>query len=198
MTQRTIYLVRHGRTALNAAGVLRGRLDPPLDEQGEREVQHLAERFRPIAIDHVVCSPLLRTRQTALSLALPHALRITVDPALTDRDYGRWAGMPRAEAERQYGSLDAAPGVESQSALSSRVLAAFEHLLEQFNSGILVIAGHDATNRALLYNLIPGRWRHSDEIPQPTACWSRLEQREDGWHAPIVAASPDTDPRQPR
>jgi probable phosphoglycerate mutase len=194
MAKRIIYLVRHGRTALNAAGVLRGRLDPPLDAQGEREVQCLAERFRHVAIDHVVCSPLLRTRQTALALASPHSLRITVEPALTDRDYGQWAGMPRAEVERRYGSLDAAPGVESRSNLSNRVLAAFERLSEQFESGILVIVSHNATNRALLYRLMPGRWRHPDDIPQPTACWNRLEQCEDGWHVPVVGVGPDTDP----
>jgi probable phosphoglycerate mutase len=30
----TIFLVRHGRTALNAEGRFRGRLDPPLDDRG--------------------------------------------------------------------------------------------------------------------------------------------------------------------
>jgi broad specificity phosphatase PhoE len=36
-----IYLVRHGRTKLNAAGVLRGHLDPPLDVVGRRQVREL-------------------------------------------------------------------------------------------------------------------------------------------------------------
>jgi uncharacterized membrane protein YkvA (DUF1232 family) len=30
----TVYLIRHGRTELNAGGWLRGRIDPPLDEVG--------------------------------------------------------------------------------------------------------------------------------------------------------------------
>jgi probable phosphoglycerate mutase len=29
-----VYLARHGQTALNESGVLRGLLDPPLDETG--------------------------------------------------------------------------------------------------------------------------------------------------------------------
>ncbi|MFI5100881.1 MAG: histidine phosphatase family protein [Actinomycetes bacterium] len=37
----TVYLVRHERTALNAAGVLRGRLDPDLDATGRVETERL-------------------------------------------------------------------------------------------------------------------------------------------------------------
>jgi broad specificity phosphatase PhoE len=62
MPDLTVYLVRHGRTALNAAGVLRGQFDVSLDEHGEREVQRVGERFRRTAIKHVACSPLMRAR----------------------------------------------------------------------------------------------------------------------------------------
>ncbi|MGH2843820.1 MAG: histidine phosphatase family protein, partial [Solirubrobacteraceae bacterium] len=41
----TVFLVRHGRTALNAAGVLRGHLDPPLDDVGVEEAGRLGELF---------------------------------------------------------------------------------------------------------------------------------------------------------
>ncbi len=33
----SIFLVRHGRTPLNAEGRFRGRLDPPLDDRGLAE-----------------------------------------------------------------------------------------------------------------------------------------------------------------
>ena len=33
-TARVLFLVRHGRTDVNASGLLQGRLDPPLDEVG--------------------------------------------------------------------------------------------------------------------------------------------------------------------
>jgi broad specificity phosphatase PhoE len=62
MSDLTVYLVRHGRTALNTAGVLRGQFDVSLDEHGEREVQRVGGRFRRTAIKHVACSPLMRAR----------------------------------------------------------------------------------------------------------------------------------------
>ena len=37
-----VYLARHGRTALNAGGRLRGLSNPPLDSVGEAEAQRLA------------------------------------------------------------------------------------------------------------------------------------------------------------
>lgn len=40
-----VYLVRHGRTPLNADGVLRGRLDPPLDDAGRAEAADLGDLF---------------------------------------------------------------------------------------------------------------------------------------------------------
>ncbi|HZE17171.1 MAG TPA: histidine phosphatase family protein [Mycobacterium sp.] len=52
-----VYLARHGRTALNAEGRLRGLSDPPLDEVGIAEVAGLAD---VLAAKHpmvVVCTP---------------------------------------------------------------------------------------------------------------------------------------------
>lgn len=41
--KRTIvYLARHGQTALNSSGVLRGLADPPLDETGQEQARQLA------------------------------------------------------------------------------------------------------------------------------------------------------------
>jgi broad specificity phosphatase PhoE len=40
-----VFLVRHGRTSLDAAGRLRSRLDPPLDEVGLGEAAAVAAGF---------------------------------------------------------------------------------------------------------------------------------------------------------
>jgi broad specificity phosphatase PhoE len=60
-----VYLVRHGQTPLNESGVLRGLLDPPLDEAGHRQAQRLAAALSPRIPVAVIASPLLRARQTA-------------------------------------------------------------------------------------------------------------------------------------
>src|SRR6266498_2992061 len=65
----TVFVIRHGRTALNADGALRGRVDVPLDEVGLAEAARLGDLFEPVPLMVVVCSPLLRARQTAAPIA---------------------------------------------------------------------------------------------------------------------------------
>jgi broad specificity phosphatase PhoE len=60
-----VYLVRHGQTPLNESGVLRGLLDPPLDEAGHLQAGRLGAALGARMPSVIVASPLLRARQTA-------------------------------------------------------------------------------------------------------------------------------------
>ena len=46
MTDQSIYLVRHGETAFNADGRLRGRADPDLKRRRSRPGKIVGVRFR--------------------------------------------------------------------------------------------------------------------------------------------------------
>jgi len=172
----TVYLVRHGRTALNAAGQLRGRIDAPLDEVGRSEAARLASLFAPVRLDQIFTSPLKRTIATASAIAEPHGLKVSVDEDLVDRDYGPWAGRPRAEVEARYGSLDDAPAseVEPKAEFERRVVAALEALVAHAAGRVVVVAGHDAVNRALIREFCERYRSQPAELPQPTGCWNRL------------------------
>jgi len=125
-----LFVVRHGRTAQNAAGRLLGRADPPLDELGERQAAALAAAIGPV--DRVVSSPLLRTRQTAEAFGV----EVEVDERLVELDYGDWDGRPvgavSAEEWAQWRrDLEfAPPGGESLAALARRVREACTSLTE--------------------------------------------------------------------
>src|SRR6266571_7551936 len=90
----TVLVIRHGRTALNADGALRGRVDVPLDEVGLAEAARLGDLFEPVPLMVVVCSPLLRARQTAAPIANSTGAAVRIEEAFTDRDVGGWSGMP--------------------------------------------------------------------------------------------------------
>ena len=60
-----VFLARHGQTALNAQGRLRGLSDPPLDEVGIAEAARLAEALASKHPTVVICSPLQRAVATA-------------------------------------------------------------------------------------------------------------------------------------
>ena len=78
----TLYIVRHGRTEANASGLLLGRADPELDEEGRKQAQQISTALPEGAI--VVSSPLQRTRQTAEAVDPEHL----TDDRLLEMDYG--------------------------------------------------------------------------------------------------------------
>ncbi len=177
----SLLLVRHGRTTLNAAGQLRGRLDPALDEVGLTQVQDLAEALRAYGPRLVVSSPLRRALQTAEAIAEASRVGLVIDGDLVDREYGRWAGHSPDELEQQWGSVDSAPGVETWPWLSHRAVRALEG---DYPSEPVVLVTHEAVLQAMLEHLEP-------EHPRPRqdpACWNVVVRDETG-HLRLTAAN---------
>ena len=190
-----IYLMRHGRTALNAQGQLRGRLDPSLDEVGIGEAQALGRAFADIDVAAVVSSPLRRARQTADPIAASRQLTVKCDDRLIDRDYGPWAGKTADELLRRFGSIDDAPGVEPRGSLSDRALDAVMSLANSAGPRPVAVVAHDVVNRLVISRLVP-EVGAADSIPQRTGCLNRLECLDGRWSAPIVDAIPSLGPSE--
>ena len=87
-----LILVRHGCTALNAGGRLRGRLDPPLDDVGRAQALRLGETLASMGPTSIVSSPLRRAVETAEPIASHAGLTVRLDARLLDRDYGLGPG----------------------------------------------------------------------------------------------------------
>ncbi|MGH3212014.1 MAG: histidine phosphatase family protein [Trebonia sp.] len=170
----TIYLARHGQTALNESGVLRGLLDPPLNETGQRQATLLGKALGPLRPALVVASPLLRARETAQPVADHAGLTVTAERSLLDRDYGRWAGTPKDAVTAQWGSVDAAPGVEPRSTIRIRALEGLTDLVKDFPGATLVAVSHDAVNQEVLAALDPGLG-DPDGIQQDNGCFNILQ-----------------------
>lgn len=121
-----IVFARHGETAPNRDGVILGRADPGLTEEGRRQAARLADllvKEEPVA---VLTSPLLRARDTADVIAGACGIEAEVDERLVEIDWGAWEGRPlegiaSAEMERLRADAGTAPEGESLSALGARV-----------------------------------------------------------------------------
>jgi len=137
-----LIVVRHGRTAANAAARLLGHLDVALDELGAAQAQTLAAAVGPV--DRVVSSPLLRTRQTAAVFGT----EVETDDRLMELDYGDYDGMALSDVppelwERWRTDPDfAPPGGESLVALRVRVTAALDDLSEAARIQTIVVVAH--------------------------------------------------------
>jgi broad specificity phosphatase PhoE len=90
-------LVRHGETVPNRRGLLLGRADPPLTEEGCRQAAQLADALRGLRPAAVVASPLARARATAEPIAAAAGRAVRIDDRLVEIDYGEWEGRPFAE-----------------------------------------------------------------------------------------------------
>ena len=185
-----VFLVRHGRTRLNADGRLRGRLDPPLDEVGEREVVELAHELAKHRIVRILASPLTRAMQTAQAIGEATWLPVTALSGLLDRDYGEWAGVLESEVVDRFGSIDAAPGVEPIEAVVDRARAVLEHQRPVLAHGDVVLVSHDAVLKALLHTLDPNL---DADLRQRTACWNEIRPSDAGWQVITVDQLPGSE-----
>ena len=192
-----VFLIRHGETALNAAGVLRGQLDVPLTKTGEAEASALGGLFREVPLRAILSSPLRRATDTARPMASSSGGPLEIDDRLTDRFYGEWAGHPLEQVEERFGSIDAAPFVEAWQLLEARAEDAFSYAVAAAEAGAARDAGgspredlplgaalvtHDAVLRALLGRLLPASRMATLELP--TGSWSELVSSPDkGWRA---------------
>jgi broad specificity phosphatase PhoE len=182
-----VYLARHGQTPLNVAGLLRGRMDPVLDEVGERQAEVLGDALGARSPEAVLASPLRRAVQTAEPIARRAGVGLETDERLIDRDYGRWAGSSRRSVERKFGTLDSAPGVEAETLVRSRAWDALIDLRSRVR-GEVVLVTHDAVLRAVLAWLLPDL--EESEIDVPTGSFTTLDWRSGSWSVVAVGEVP--------
>jgi broad specificity phosphatase PhoE len=145
-----LYLVRHGRTDANARGLLLGRADPPLSDEGRLQAAALATRVPRDA--RVVCSPLRRARETAAALRLP----VEIDDRWIELDYGALDGLPLADVPddvwRSWRADPAyrPPGGETLVELGMRVRSACDELAADARAGDVVVVSHVSPIKAAL------------------------------------------------
>lgn len=138
-----LFLVRHGRTAQNAARLLLGRMDVPLDELGRRQAAALGALPALHGAARVVSSPLARAFDTAAVLGPP----VTVDERWIEIDYGVFDGAELSAAAELWQGWDAdleyrPPEGESLAEMGRRVRSACEDLWEEACSVDVVVVSH--------------------------------------------------------
>jgi len=161
-----LLLVRHGRTAWNAAGRFLGRTDRPLDAVGREQVAGLSRWSG--AFDAVYSSPLARARQTASVLAPPRA---RVVHALAELDQGHLEGLTLAEGQGRFAAFFEAwaadpervvvPGGGCLGAARDAALSAMVDLAGR-HRGPVAVVGHQLVFASVLATLAGDpltRWR---------------------------------------
>lgn len=140
-----LYVVRHGRTDANASGLLLGRADVALDDQGRAQAAALAARLPTPA--RVISSPLTRCRETAEAFGVP----VEIDERWVELDYGALDKTPLTEVPAEVWArwrsdlTFAPPDGESIADLGRRVRSALDDLapdLAAADADDIVVVSH--------------------------------------------------------
>ena len=157
--EKTITLIRHGKTAGNLEKRYIGTTDEPLCLEGENEIK---KRCYPQA-DQVFCSPLLRCRETA-KLIYPESLPLVIED-LKETNFGLFEGKnyselssnPKYQDWIDSGGTMAFPGGESKEEASKRSLDGFLECIDlSGDAKNISLVVHGGTIMAILSHLFGG------------------------------------------
>ncbi len=117
-----LHVIRHGETDWSRAGRHTGLTDLALTGKGEAQARRLAPWLAAEAFGLVLCSPLLRARQTCAGAGL--SCREVIDPDLAEWNYGDYEGMRSADIVRMHAGwnvfADGCPGGETPAQVGLR------------------------------------------------------------------------------
>ncbi len=159
-----LYLIRHGETSMNRAGVFLGSTDSALNELGISQAVELAKAFRYIELDVILSSPLKRAINTALHIAAEKDIDIRQDDNLKEINFGIWEGMqykeiiklnPKEWEERGENWLDFSPkGGESFQYFYNRVSDTIDSILDKYKGRKIAVISHDGVMKAIASKLL--------------------------------------------
>ena len=85
-----LWLVRHGETEANVAGLYSGHAPTALTERGIRQAQTLGQRLHAVPFERVFCSELERTQRTANLLLGERSIPRHTFAELNEMFFGDW------------------------------------------------------------------------------------------------------------
>ena len=157
-----LYIIRHGKTDLNAKMLMQGRSDHPLNDAGLAQAEEAAGRFRGmgVRIDKVYSSPLIRAVQTAEAIA-PDA-DLVIDGRLIEMDYGPYEGMDLNDPDPEvldffmdFVNVPAPEGMEPLPAIVERLGEFLEEIKEEAAGQNILISTHAIAMKGALEYLTP-------------------------------------------
>lgn len=96
-----IALILPGATDYDTQGRIRGSLNIPLNDDGQREVATLIEQLRPLGLEVIYASDCQPALETAVTLAAALDTKLKKLDHMQNIDHGLWQGMSVDEVKRK-------------------------------------------------------------------------------------------------
>ncbi|MBQ5765643.1 MAG: histidine phosphatase family protein [Clostridia bacterium] len=159
-----LYIVRHCEAVGNRDRTFQGVSDCDITELGQKQLDHLAERFKDIKIDTVYSSPLKRAYLTAAAANKYHNLPIEKMDDLIEIDGGEiegicWVDFPETRPELEYAwSMEPhnfhPKGGESMRSVYTRSWRAVKEIVAKNSGKTALLASHGCTIRNIICNAL--------------------------------------------
>ncbi|MFT2091770.1 histidine phosphatase family protein [Paraglaciecola sp. 2405UD69-4] len=147
-----IYLVRHGETDGNRNRVLQTP-DTPLSTLGHQQAQEFADAYKDVALDAILCSDYLRTKQTIEPLLKLRSHKVVYEALLQERSFGDIRGKAYDDIEGDFFAEDyEPPNGETKQQFVARVAKAWEYIIEfaKAHSGDVLVMTHGLVLREIV------------------------------------------------
>lgn len=162
-----MYLLRHGATDNNLMKPpkLQGcGVDLPLSPEGRRQAECASRALANQQISAVYSSTLLRAKETAHLIALPHRHEVVTNELIIEVNVGRWEmrswvdiAQEDAEAYRLFQDdpgLHGYAGGENMRQVMERAMPALTAIMTAHAGQEIVVVGHNVLNRAYLAGVL--------------------------------------------
>ena len=152
-----LYVMRHGTTVWNEKGITQGRTNNRLSAEGKKLTEAVSKDFCNEKIDLIVCSPLMRTVQTANIMNKYHKVKVIKDERLIEIDQGVFSGRKWTSLTEEEKILkknrDKSCKMESFQEVEVRTSDFLKYILKNFSNKNILVVTHNV-NASMLETLI--------------------------------------------
>lgn len=157
-----IYITRHGQTDWNAQKKVMGRCDEPLNQKGLEQADETRITLLNTDIDLIICSPLLRARQTADVINRDRNIPIIYDERIIERDFGEFESKETKDFDFHgywnYYKNEHYKSAENIQIFFKRIYAFLDDITSKYNNKNVLIVAHGGVS-------IPVACYFNDYIP---------------------------------
>ncbi|MES3499098.1 adenosylcobalamin/alpha-ribazole phosphatase [Citrobacter portucalensis] len=184
-----LWLVRHGETEANVAGLYSGHAPTPLTERGIAQAQTLGTLLRNVPVDNVLCSELERACHTTQLILGDREIPVRNMPELNEMFFGDWEmrhhrDLTREDAENyavwcnDWQNATPTNG-EGFQAFSQRVERFITQLADYKTCKNLLVVSHQGVLSVLIARLLsmPAAAMWHFRVEQ--GCWSAIDFCDD-------------------
>ena len=156
-----LYFMRHGETVWNTERRYQGMTDIELSEEGLRQAECAAKRFKNIKIDKIYASPLKRAMKTAEKIAAEKGLEIISEDDFREIHFGEWEGKTVPELTEKYGESYTNfirephkygfPGEGSVENVINRIKPGIDRIIAEEKENVLIVSHGGIIRLMIMY-----------------------------------------------